>query len=82
MTKAVERAAAKARQHKCRAKVLTGRAYLVTTPENHRYTVRFREHDGERYGVCNCKAGARNLACFHLVPAAILDTAVQSMRGR
>jgi hypothetical protein len=82
MTKAIERAAAKAKRNKCRAIYVGGRAVLVVTPQNHKYTVRFHVHDGQRYGVCNCKAGAANVACYHLIPAALLDTAVQNMRTR
>jgi hypothetical protein len=82
MTKQIERAAAKAKQNRCRVKLLMGRSYLVTTPQGHRYTVRFHMHDGQRYGVCNCKAGAANMFCYHLVGAAIADTAVQHMRAR
>lgn len=81
MTKQMERAAAKAKTNKCRVKLLMGRSYLVTTPRGHRYTVRFHVHDGQRYGVCNCKAGAANMFCYHLIPAALTDTAVQNVRG-
>lgn len=62
-------------------KLLGGRTYLVITPQAHKYTVRLQMHRGERYGVCNCKAGAANVFCYHLIPAALTDTAVQSMRG-
>jgi hypothetical protein len=51
------------------------------TPQEHRYTVRFETFDGQRYGVCNCKAGARELACYHLPKAALVDNAVQNMRA-
>lgn len=82
MTKQLERAAAKAKANKCRAQYMGGRQVLVTTPQNHKYTVRFEERGGQRYGICNCKAGAANVACYHLIPAAILDTAIQSMTRR
>ena len=82
MTKQLERAAAKAKANKCSVKLLNGRTYLVITPQAHRYTVRFHMHDGQRYGVCNCKAGAANMMCYHLVPAAIADTAIQSVRAQ
>lgn len=82
MTKQLERAAAKAKQHKCGVKLLMGCTYLVVTPQGHRYTVRFHMHDGQRYGICNCKAGAANMMCYHLIPAALTDNAVQNVRGR
>jgi hypothetical protein len=55
------------------------RQYLVITPANHQYTVRFEMINGLRYGRCNCKAGSKGLACFHLPKAAMVDTAIQTM---
>jgi hypothetical protein len=81
MSKQIERAAAKAKTNKCRVKLLGGRTYLVITPQAHRYTVRFHMHDGQRYGVCNCKAGSNNQFCYHLIGAALTDNAIQNMRG-
>ena len=81
MTKQMERAAAKAKANKCRVKLLGGRTYLVITPQGHRYVVRFETHEGARYGRCNCKAGAADMFCYHLIGAAIADTAVQHVRA-
>ena len=82
MTQQLERAIERARQTKMSVKLIGGRVYLVTTPENHRYTVRFEMVDGLRYGRCNCKAGARQMACRHLPKAALYDTGLQQMRVR
>ena len=61
---------------------VAGRAHLPRhDPAAHRYTVRFHTHRGKRYGVCNCKAGSNDMFCYHLIPAAIADTAVQHMRA-
>jgi hypothetical protein len=68
----------KARRIKCAVKVLADRAYLVITPQQHRYIVRFEQINGLRYGCCNCKAG---MACYHLPKAALVDTGLRQMRG-
>lgn len=80
MTEAIRRAAKKAAANKCRTKLLGGRTYLVVTPERHKYVVRFETRDGLRYGRCTCKAGSANMACYHLVGAALQDTAAEFMR--
>ena len=81
MTTNLKNAIAKASRIKCHVKPQTGRAYTVTTPQLHRYTVRFEEYEGEKYGRCNCKAGAAHMPCYHLIPAALVDTALSKMRA-
>lgn len=81
MTTNLQNAINKARKIKCAVKVLPGRAYLVRTPQGHKYTVRFEQVDGQRFGRCNCKAGAAQMACYHLPKAALVDTGIQQMRG-
>ncbi len=81
MTQQLQNAIDKASRIKMTVKLLGSRSYLVVTPQAHKYTVRFQMHRGERYGVCNCKAGAANVFCYHLIPAALTDTAIQNMRG-
>lgn len=67
----------KARKMKCHARPLGNRRYLITTPQQHRYVVSIEiRRDRLRYASCNCAAGTRDLACYHLVPAALLDTAI------
>jgi hypothetical protein len=81
MTTNLQNAINKASRIKCAVKLSGSRSYLVITPQGHRYTVRFRTFDGERFGLCNCKAGAARMACYHLAKAAAVDTAIQRMRG-
>jgi hypothetical protein len=81
MTTNLQNAINKARRIRCAVKVLSGRAYLVTTPQRHAYTVRFEQINGLRYGRCNCKAGAAGMACYHLPKAALVDTGIQNMRA-
>lgn len=81
MTTNLQNAINKARKVKCTVKLLSGRAYLITTPQQHRYVVRFEEFDGLRYGRCNCKAGNAGMACFHVAKVALVDTGIQQMRA-
>lgn len=60
----------------------TERAYLIVTDECHKYTVRFTEIEGERFGKCNCKAGVAQLACWHIVKAALADSALTGIPMR
>lgn len=82
MTKQIQNAIAKAKQIKCAVKLFGQRAYLITNPKGRTYKVTFHMHEGQRYGYCNCAAGSRNVPCYHLIPAAIVDTAIQNMRAR
>ncbi len=81
MTTNLQNAINKARRIKCAVKVIGTRAYVVITPQAHRYVVRFEMINGLRYGRCNCKAGMAGLACFHLPKAALVDTGLQAMRA-
>jgi hypothetical protein len=81
MTTNLQNASNKARRIRCAVKVLAGRAYLVTTPQQHAYTVRFEQINGLRYGRCNCKAGAAGVACCHLPKAALVDMGIRQMKA-
>ena len=81
MTQRLQNAINKARKIKMTVKVVGRRAYLIVTPQGHRYTVRFDEFDGQRYGRCNCKAGSARMVCYHLVKSAFVDSAIQQMRA-
>lgn len=74
MTKSLQNAFIKARKVKCRTHFIGDRSYQVVTPKGHRYIVRFEIRDGLRFGICNCAAGAADMACYHLVGAARLDS--------
>lgn len=50
------------------------RQYRVTNrAKNTTYLVNFFVIKGRRFGVCNCKAGQRDLACKHVAAAAGLN---------
>lgn len=80
MTTNIQNAIAKARRIRCSVKTIGQRIYLVVTPQQHSYTVRFEQINGLRYSRCNCKAGAAGMACYHLPKAALVDSGIQQMR--
>jgi hypothetical protein len=58
------------------------RQYRVTNRETGaEYVVNFFVRAGRRYGHCNCKAGAYNLACKHLSAAAGLHMMIAAARA-
>jgi hypothetical protein len=79
MTQNLINAIEKSKRIKMSVRYLGQRAYLVITPANHQYTVRFEMINGLRYGRCNCKAGAKNVPCYHLPKASLVDSAIQTM---
>ncbi len=81
MTTNIQNAIHRTTQIKMAVKYLGGRTYLVITPEAHKYVVRFETIEGKRYGRCNCKAGAAQMACKHLAKAAAVDTGIRNMTG-
>jgi hypothetical protein len=81
MTQNLINAIEKSKRIKMSVRYLGQRAYLVITPANHQYTVRFEMINGLRYGRCNCKAGAKNVPCYHLPKAGLVDSAIQQMSG-
>ena len=81
MTQQLQNAINKSSRTKMAVKFLGNRSYLVATPQAHKYTVRFENVEALRYRRCNCKAGAANMACYHLPKAAMVDTAIQSIRS-
>jgi hypothetical protein len=81
MTTNLQNAINKASKIKMTVKLLGARVYLVVTPQGRRYTVRFETIEGQRYGRCNCKAGAARMACYHLPKAALVDTGIERMKA-
>jgi hypothetical protein len=79
MTQNLINAIEKSKRIKMSVRYLGERQYLVVTPQNHNYVVRFETQEGLRYGRCTCKAGSKGLACYHLPKAGLVDTAIQTM---
>ena len=81
MSTNLQNAINKVRRIKMTVKTLGQRTFLVVTPQGRRYTVRFDEFASQRYGRCNCKAGAAGMGCYHLPKAALVDSGIQQMRA-
>jgi hypothetical protein len=81
MTKQMQNAIEKAKRVKCAVKLFGSRAYLVVNPKGRTYKVTFYMRDGQRFGYCNCAAGSREVLCYHVPVAALVDTGIQNMRA-
>jgi hypothetical protein len=44
--------------------------------------VRCEHHEGERFVICNCNAGAASQPYYHIVGAALLNTALVGAQRR
>lgn len=75
--KAVERC----KQLKPKVKFLKDRLYAVYSANNSNvYHVRFDVRNGEKFGVCECKASQKGLICYHLVAGAAANIYRQGLR--
>ncbi len=76
-TKAIERC----RQLKPQVRFIAERVFAVKSANNtNSYTVRFDVKDGEKFGVCECKASERGLVCYHIIGAATVNIYRQSLK--
>lgn len=77
VTPSLANAIRKASKLKCHVRPHpASREYDITTPDGHLYIVRMRMHEGLRYAFCNCVAGSNSNACYHIIGAAIIDSAL------
>jgi len=76
-TKAIERC----RQLKPTVRFIADRTFSVQSANNaNSYTVRFDVKDGEKFGVCECRASERGLICYHIAGAAQVNIYRQSLK--
>jgi len=76
-TKAIERC----RKLKPQVRFLAERTFSVKSSNNtNSYTVRFDVKDGERFGLCECKASERGLVCYHIIGAATVNIYRQGLK--
>ena len=76
-TKAIERC----RQLKPTVRFIADRTFSVQSANNtNSYTVRFDVQNGEKFGVCECKASEKGLICYHIVGAAQVNIYRQSLK--
>ncbi len=78
--KAIERC----KQLKPKVRFIKDRLYVVYSARNSNvYHVRFDVQNGERYGICECKASENGRVCYHVVSAAAVNIYRKTLeRGR
>jgi hypothetical protein len=57
------------------------RTFSVQSANNaNSYIVRFDVKDGEKFGQCECKAGAKSMICYHIIAGATANIYRQSLK--
>jgi hypothetical protein len=81
-TENTQRAIEKCKQLKPKVSFIADRTFSVKSANNaNSYTVRFAVQNGEKFGVCECKAGeSGRWVCYHLVAAATVNIYRQSLK--
>lgn len=75
--KAIERC----RKLKPQVRFIDDRVFSVKSANNaNAYTVRFDVQNGEKFGLCECKASERGLVCYHIIGAATVNIYRQSLK--
>jgi len=60
---------------------ITDRTFSVQSANNsNSYTIRFDVKDGEKFGLCECRASERGLICYHIAGAAQVNIYRQSLK--
>ncbi len=76
-TKAIERC----KQLKPRVRFIADRTFSVQSANNsNSYTIRFDVKNGEKFGLCECKASERGLICYQIIGAATVNIYRQGMK--
>ncbi len=76
-TKAIERC----RKLKPQVRFVAERVFAVKSANNTNfYTVRFDVKNGEKFGLCECKASERGLVCYHIIGAATVNIYQQGLK--
>ncbi len=75
--KAIERC----KKLKPTVRFVNDRVFAVQSANNtNSYTVRFDVKDGEKFGLCECKASERGLVCYHIIGAATVNIYRQGLK--
>ncbi len=77
------RAIERCKQLKPKVKFLKDRLFVVYSANNSNvYHVEFDVKNGEKFGLCECKASEKGLVCYHLVAGATVNIYRQSLKRR
>ncbi len=75
--KAIERC----RKLKPTVRFVADRVFAVQSVNNtNSHIVRFDIKNGEKFGLCECKASERGLPCYHIIGAATANIYLQSLK--
>ncbi len=76
-----QRAIERCKQLKPKVQFMADRTFSVKSANNENsYTVRFYVQNGEKFGVCECKASEKGLICYHIAGAATVNIYRQSLK--
>lgn len=80
-TENTQKAIAKYKQLKPTVRFIADRTFSVQSANNtNSYTVKFDVKDGEKFGVCECKASEKGLICYHIIGAATVNIYRQGLK--
>ncbi len=75
------RAIERCRKLKPQVRFIAERVFAVKSANNtNSYTVRFDVKNGEKFGLCECKASKRGLVCYHIIGAATVNIYRQGLK--
>ncbi len=78
-----EKAIKRCKELKPKVKFLKDRMFVVYSANNSNvYHVKFDVKNGEKFGVCECKASEKGLVCYHLVAGATVNIYRQGLKRR
>ncbi len=80
-TENTQRAIERCKQLKPKVRFVQDRVYAVESANNANvYQVRFDVQNGEKFGICECKAAERGLVCYHIVAGATVNIYRQGLK--
>jgi hypothetical protein len=76
-----QRAIERCKQLRPKVQFIADRTFSVQSANNENsYIVRFNVQNGEKYGVCECKASEKGLVCYHIIAGATVNIYRQSLK--
>ena len=80
-TENTQRAIERCKQLRPKVRFVADRTFSVKSANNtNSYTVRFDVKNGEKFGVCECKAAEKGLICYHIIAGATVNIYQQSLK--
>jgi hypothetical protein len=71
------------KQLKPKVRYIKDRLYVVYSSRNSNvYHVKFDVRNGERLGICECKASEKGLVCYHVVAAGTVNIYRKSLERK